>query len=432
MKVTLLSILLAGCILPSAAQFKNVKVADKRDGDTHPLNIGIAIQAKEPSVAVITVSPDRTFHTADGGQSWTEVSLASELGLGEETAIISDLKGHLHILHSSDKPGEGDADTNGLNRIVTQKSTDGGKTWSSGVAIGNNPAKDQRSAWPAVHPKRPILYAAWSEFDSYLLTNVNCHSNILFSMSTNAGGKWQKPVQINQSPGNCNGSDNSAEGATVAVGSDGRIFVTWANQGYIFFDRSYDGGEMWLMNDIALAKQQAGWSMKVPGHKPVSGKPVIGIDNTQSRTNGSLFVVYADQVESENDTDIWMLRSTNRGDSWTRPVSINSDETRSHQYLPAMAVDEVTGNIFIVYYDRRNSKDLQTDVYIAYSFDAGNTFHESKVSESSFEPNESALLSQNLAIAVFDGLVMPVWTRLDQGKVSVWTTAIKQEQLRKK
>jgi hypothetical protein len=300
------------------------------------------------------------------------------------------------------------------------------------VSIGNNPPKDQRSAWPSVHPKKPILYLAWTQFDTFGLSDANCHSNLQYSISTNAGSKWSKPVQVNQTPGDCTGGDNAIEGGMVAVGLDGRIYLTWANQGIIFFDRSYDGGEMWLSNDIAIAKQYSGWSMKVPGYKSVSGRPVLVMDNSTSRAHGSLYVTYADQVNGEEDTDIWLLRSTNKGDVWTKPVRINADKPGTHQYMPWMTVDQVTGNIYVVYYSRGAYTDNQTDVYMAYSWDGGNTFKEVKLSETPFVPTETATSNQQINIAAYDGVIVPVWTRMDNGKSSVWTTIIKDEVLLRK
>jgi len=416
-----------GLLVPTYAQFVNSKLTTLGASVKRPTRIAIAIQSKMPSNAIITVSPDVVFRTEDGGLNWSNKQIESPLGSGMENAAISDLKGHLFFFHTADAPPGG----NGLDHLVVQRSTDGGRTWSAGTAIGEKENKDERGVGVAVHPRRPILYATWSEFDQYLLNDDNCHSNILYSMSTNGGGKWTKPVQITQTPGDCRGDDNTAEGAMPAIAADGRIFVTWSNQGVVFFDRSYDGGDMWLSNDIGIAKQMAGWSLNIPGHGATSGKPMIGIDNGQGRSHGSLYVTYADQAESNDDTDIWFLRSTNRGDTWTRPVKINADESRTHQYMPVMTVDEVTGNIFVVYYDRRNYSDLQTDVYLGYSLDAGNTFREIKISESPFIPDTSVQLGMP-AIAAYDGLIMPVWSRVDQGAVTIMTTVIKQEQLRKK
>lgn len=416
------------CLLAfhSPAQFKNIRLAEGEG----PMDPTIAISTKNAGIIVSTIGKRAVF-SQDGGNTWNESTIDSPLGFAGVPSLISDIKGHLYFFHESDPGGGGPKSDTWADQLVCQKSDDAGKTWSPGIGIGINPPKDQRHAAPAVHPRRPIIYLMWSQFDTYGSTDKNCQSNIMYSMSTNAGSKWTKPVQVSQTPGDCQDDDNTASGAVPAIALDGRIYSVWANQGIIFFDRSYDGGEMWLSNDIGIAKQHAGWSMKVPGFARTTGKPVLTIDDTEGKTHGSLYVVYADQ-NSDEDTDIFFVRSTSRGDSWTKPVRINEDASGKHQFLPTMALDQVTGHIYIVYYDRRAYDDLQTDVYLAYSFDGGNKFKETKISETPFTATEIPLQLAYMNIVANDGIIIPVWTRTDAGKVSVWTSIIKEADLDKK
>lgn len=415
----------------SSAQFKNVRLAAEKEGVFPPVEPSITINHKDPTNIVAGISVNQLVYTNDGGGTWTESVLTSPFGVYGDPALISDTKGNLYYFHLSDPSGQGRANDAWLDRIVCQKSQDGGKTWSKGASIGNNPPKDQDKPWPAVHPRKQIVYTTWTQFDTYGLQDEKCHSNILFSMSMNAGSRWTKPVQINQIPGDCVDDDNTAEGANPAVALDGRIYITWSNHGTIYFDRSYDGGETWLTNDVAIVKQVGGWSMDIPGISRSNGMPVLVIDNSASRAHGSLYLVYADQKHGENDTDIWFMRSNTHGDNWTTPVRINQDDPGKHQFLPWVAVDQTNGNIYIVYYDRRAHDDLHTDVYLAYSFDGGNVFKEVKVSEESFVPTKEKFFGDYINIAAHAGIVTPIWTRMDEGKTSVWTSVIKDGDLKK-
>ncbi len=419
------------CITASA-QFKNIKLAEEAEGFVPPLDPSITINHKKPGNIVAGIGLNRSVYSLDSGRTWIESILTSPFGVFGNPSVISDAKGDIYFFHRADPGGLGPGNDAWLDRIVCQKSDDGGKFWNKGVSIGNNPPKDQDRQWPAVHPKKQIIYTTWTQYDTYGSDDKNCQSHVLFSISTNAGNKWDKPVQISQTPGDCANNDNTAIGAVPAVALDGRIYVTWANQGFIFFDRSYDGGKTWLTNDLGIAKQSGGWSMTIPGINHCNGMPVLMVDNSPSRAHGSLYLVYADQKNGENDTDIWFTRTTSRGDYWTPPVRINSDEQGRHQFLPWMAVDQTNGNVYIVYYDRRAYDDLQTDVYLAYSTDGGNTFVEKKISESPFVPEDSKPFSTYINIAAHAGIITPIWTRMDNGKTSVWTTVIKQEELLKK
>ena len=140
-------------------------------------------------------------------------------------------------------------------------------------------------------------------------------------------------------------------------------------------------------------------------------------------------MVWADQVNGENDTDIWFSRSFNFGDNWNTPIRVNNDSVVNHQFMPGMAVDAVSGIIYIVYYDRRNYTDNQTDVYLAYSTDNGLSFKNVKISEKPFTPQADVEFGNYLSIAAYKGTIIPMWTRMDNGKTSIWTTIIKHDEL---
>ncbi|MBK5278880.1 MAG: exo-alpha-sialidase [Bacteroidia bacterium] len=430
-------IFLCLCSFTVSAQFKNIMLAEQKDGVYPPLEPSIAINKKDPNNIVAGIVLDRAIYTKDGGISWQESILTSPYGVFGDPAVISNAKGEIYFFHLADPSGKGRNDDAWLDRIVCQKSTDGGATWSSGSSIGFEPPKDQDKQWPAVHPKKDYVYTTWTQFDKYGSPDSTCHSNIMFSMPTSGGKKWSDARQINQYSGDCLDGDNTTEGAVPTVSLEGKIFVAWSNKNKIYFDRSYDDGKMWLQNDIAIADQPGGWEMDIPGLSRSNGMPVLMIDNSPSRYHGSLYLVWADQRNGESDTDIWLMRSGNRGDNWTSPIRINKDTVETgakgkHQFLPWLAVDQATGFIYIVYYDRRNYDDLQTDVYLAYSTDGGSLFTETKISESSFVPTESKFFGDYNNISAHKGVITPIWTRMDDGRTSVWTTVIKDTDLLKK
>ncbi len=415
--------------LTANAQFKNIKLAEQKDGMYPPVEPSIAINKKNPKNIVAGVVLDRAIYTLDGGETWSETQLKSPHGVHGDPALISDSKGDIYFFHLSNPTGKGRSSDEWLDRIVCQKSDDGGNTWSEGESIGYNPPKDQDKEWPAVHPKKHSLAVTWTQFDKYGVEDKNCLSNIMFSQSDNGGKKWSKAIQLNQTPGDCLDGDNTTEGAVPAIGADGKLFVTWSNQGRIFFDRSYDEGTTWLTNDLAIAEHHGGWDMEIPGIGRANGMPVLMIDNSPGRFHGSLYLVWADQKNGENDTDIWFMRSTNRGDIWTVPQRINQDGKGKHQFFPWMAVDQTTGYIYIVYYDRRSYDDLQTDVYMAYSIDGGNSFKEIKISETPFIPSADKFFGDYTNVSAHKSIITPIWTRMDDGRTSVYTSVIKESDL---
>lgn len=410
-------------------QFKNIMLDEQTDGARFICEPTIAINPKNPDNIVAGSVLDNVYYTKDGGKTWKKQKLASPFGVYGDPAIIADDKGKFYYFHLSDPTGgQGGYDTEKLDRIVVQKSDDGGETWSAGESIGLNHPKDQDKQWATTDGKGNV-YVTWTQFDKYGDADPACQSNILFSMSRN-GKKWTDPVVISQTPGNCIDDDNTAEGAVPAVTFDGKAFISWGNQGKIFLDRSFDGGERWLNNDITVTEQKGGWDISIPGHDRCNGMPVLMTDNSKGPYRGSLYIVWADQRKGEDDTDIWFTRSHNFGDNWSTPARVNDDGPGTHQYLPWMAVDQATGYVYIVYYDRRNYDDEKTDVYLAYSADGGGNFKNVKISEAPFTPQDDKFFGDYNNISAHKGVITPIWTRMVDGKTSVWTAVIRQDDLK--
>lgn len=409
-------------------QFKNIKLDEQTPDNPYICEPSIAINPRNPQNIVAASVLDNIYVTKDGGANWQKIKVKSRFGVYGDPAVVCDAKGTFYFFHLSDPTnGTGGYESEKLDRIVVQESHDGGLTWSEGESIGLNHPKDQDKEWPVVDSKGNIV-VTWTQFDKYGDKDENCQSNILLSKSKN-GKKWSAPITISQTPGNCLDDDNTAEGAVPAISHDGKMFVAWANHGKIYLDRSYDGGNMWLSNDIVIADQPGGWDMKIPGHDRCNGMPVLVANNSRTNAMGQLYIVWADQRNGENDTDIWFMRSANRGDNWTVPSRVNNDTTKTHQYLPWMTVDQATGYIYIIFYDRRAGEALSTDVYVAYSTDGGNTFKNVKISETPFTPSEQTFFGDYNNISAHKGIITPVWTRMDNGVTSVWTSVIKHEDL---
>jgi len=413
------------------SQFKNIKLAEQlEDGRYPPVEPSIAINKSNPQNIVAGIVLDRVVTTTDGGSTWMDSKLNSPFGVYGDPAVISNSKGNFFYFHLADPSGKGQSEDAWLDRIVCQESLDGGKSWTEGISIGNNPPADQDKPWPAVHPKKSFMCVTWTQFDKYGSKDPNCQSNIFFSKSNN-GSKWSIPVQLNEFSGDCLDKDDTAEGAVPTIGTDGKIYVAWANRGSIYFDRSFDDGKTWLQNDLLVAKQEGGWDLDIPGVDRCNGLPVLLIDNSATRYHGTLYLLWADQKNGKGDTDIWLIRSLNRGDQWSKPVRVNKDDSRTHQFLPWITVDPTNGHVYIVYYDRRNYNDNQTDVYLSYSYDGGNNFKEVKISESAFTPDAGGFFGDYTNIDAYGGVIVPIWTRMDNGKTSVWTTVIKDGELAK-
>ncbi len=361
---------------------------------------------------------DNVHVTNDSGKTWHNSHLKSRYGVFGDPCLASDSFGNIYYLHLA-IPGNSRTSDEFLSSIVIQKSTDKGKTWTDGVAIGYNNKHDQDKHWIGIHPQTGELAVTWTEFDKYDSKNPDDHSRILFSKSTDFGKTWTKPLKINQLDGDCLDSDNTVEGAVPVFDKQGNIYVAWAYHNKIYFDKSTDNGKTWLDQDIIIADQAQGWDYDIPGVFRANGMPVLGIDNSNSAYKGTLYINWSDQHNGTDDTDIFIAKSTDGGQTWSKPKRVNTDQTHTHQYLTWMTIDPATGYIYIVYYDRSHYQDNRTDVTLSYSTDGGETFKSIPVSDKPFKPSKQAFVGDYNNIDAYQGVVTPIWTDLSGHTLSI-------------
>lgn len=350
--------------------------------------------------------------------------MMSSFGVWGDPSIMVDTAGAFYFFHLSNPP-------NGhwIDRIVCQKSTDRGMTWSDGTFMGLNGEKEQDKEWSVVDRKTNTIYISWTEFDEYGSLDPTDSSRILFSRSTDAGMSWEPPIQLNKIPGDCIDSDNTVEGAVPAVGPNGEVYVAWAGPAGIVFNKSTDEGETWLDHEMNVDPMPTGWDYHIPGISRANGLPVTVCDLSNGPNHGTIYINWSDQRNGSHDTDIWLSKSTDNGDTWSAPVRVNDDAPGKHQFFTWMTIDQTTGYLYFVFYDRRNHNDISTDVFIAVSNNGGETFLNRQISESPFIPNQGIFFGDYTNITAHNGIVRPIWTRLHNGELSIWTHLTNQQEI---
>lgn len=422
MKLKTISIALLAPILIAQTAFQNIRI--NNPSSTNPEEVSIAINPVDPTNLIAGANIRYVYRSTNSGQTWAQANLSSQYGVWGDPAITFDVNGNAFYAHLSNPNSPG----YWIDRIVVQKSADKGATWDDGYGVGfNPPVKNQDKEWIIVDhtnsPFRNNVYMSWTEFDDYGSSNSLDSSRILFSRSTNSGASWSAPVKVSDRSGNCIDSDNTVEGAVPAVGPNGEIYTCWAGPLGLMFDRSLDGGVTWG-SDIFVSNLSGGWDLTIPGIQRCNGFPVTVCDISNSPYRGTIYINWSDQRNGINNTDIFVAKSTNGGMNWSAPKKVNQDSSNHHQFFNWMAIDPITGVIYIVYYDRRNYLDNSTDVFLARSDDGGNNFTEYKISNSSFSPVMSVFFGDYINIAAYNGKVFPIWTRMDGTALSIWTSPI--------
>jgi len=406
--------------IPSFAQYPNVLI-----GSTGaPNEPSICINPKNTNQIVAGANTDIYYFSNDGGLTWSEGILSSSFGVWGDPVIIVDTTGAFYYFHLSVPSWP-----EWLDRIVCQKSLNGGQNWSDGSFMGLNGSKDQDKEWAVVDRSNNYIYSCWTQFDVYGSTNPLDSSVILFSRSTDNGETWSASKRINSVAGNCLDEDNTVEGAVPVVGPNGEIYTSWAGpsrtgEPRLFFTRSLDGGLSWPDTNIIVGDMPGGWDFAIPDIYRANGMPVTCCDLSHGPFHGTIYINWSDQRNGQDDTDVWIVKSTDGGLTWSTPIRVNDDPPGKQQFFTWMTIDQTTGYLYTVFYDRRNHSDNQTDVYLAVSRDGGSTFDNIKISETPFLPNASVFFGDYTNISAHNNIIRPIWTRLEGGDLSIWTAII--------
>ncbi|MCK9421981.1 MAG: T9SS type A sorting domain-containing protein [Bacteroidales bacterium] len=402
-------------VISALAQYPNIMIGSSRS----PNEPSIMINPKNTNQMVAGANIDTYYYSDDAGSTWTEGQLSSSYGVWGDPVIIVDTTGSFYFFHLSN-PSSG----NWIDRIVSQKSTNGGQSWSNGSYMGLNGTKAQDKEWGVVNLSNNHIYVTWTQFDSYGSSNPLDSSVILFSKSTNGGLNWSPAKRISRVAGDCLDMDNTVEGAVPAVGPNGEIYVSWAGPLGLVFNRSLDEGITWNDTNIFVSDIPGGWDFMVQGIYRANGLPVTCCDLSNGPYHGNVYINWSDQRNGTTNTDIWFVKSTDGGLTWCAPKRVNDDTPGKQQFFTWMTVDQVTGFIYFVFYDRRNYSDNRTDVYMAVSRDGGENFENFKISDTPFNPSQGIFFGDYTCVSAYNNVVRPIWTRLHYNTLSIWTAKI--------
>lgn len=398
-----------------------------------PVGEKYAFSQVEPSIIIDPNNTDNIaagsilsdyYYSQDGGKTWSSKLLKSTFGVHGDPVLIFDSKGRVYYFHlaSYNKSSH-------LDRIVCQSSDSVDGIFTDGSFPKPNGTKVQDKHWVVADSKTDDLYMTWTQFDTYDSHVVGDSSMIMFSKSTDQGVSWSEPRQISFFLGDCLDDDNTVEGAVPALGPNGELYVSWTGPKGLVFQKSLDGGSTWMNKEKLLLPHPGGWNLKIPGIYRANGLPILKCDLSDGPFKGRLYLNWCDQENGKNDTDSWLLTSDDGGETWSDKIRVNQDTTNSHQFLTWMSIDQSSGFLYIIYYDRRNYSNNFTDVYMSVSKNGGKTFTDFKLSDTPFLPDNKVFFGDYLNIDAVDGEIRPIWPRMDDQKISLWVALINQTQL---
>lgn len=422
-----LYLLLCGMVLAETPLFAQFPVVRLDAPGSHAEEVTIAINPLNPDNLVAGSNLNWAYWSFDGGRNWEQQSLPG--GTWGDPSVVFDHTGRVYIANL----------VYGWDAIIVRRSDDGGRSWSQPVklfgpssdsakagSLRNSSLQDKEYLAVDMSETSPYfgsIYAAWTDFTKYGSTSPEDSSVIVFARSIDRGESFQPFVRVSDSAGNAIDTDETMEGAVPAAGPAGEVYLAWAGPRGLYFDRSFDGGRTWS-EDRIIADQPGGWDISISGIMRANGLPITVADISSSSHRGNVYVNWVDQ--RNGDPDVFIMRSEDRGDTWTDPIRVNDDEVGNgkDQFFSWMTVDPVTGELVVVYYDRRRYDSDSTDVYLARSTDGGRSFRSECISSVAFYPTPFVFFGDYNGVAAYDGRIRPIWTQLDQGELSIHTALI--------
>ncbi len=367
MKPTTLTLLL---LLPLglSAQFGIESRITNAAGNSYTSGNHANIMAANGNVVHLVYTDERGLEgevyyqrSIDGGKSWqAAVPLTADDGSFSGYPALAVSGDEVHVAWTDRRNGNDD--------IYYLKSSDGGTTWTAETRITSDPAD---SSFPSLSLSGPVLHLTWTDnrFDD---------GEIYYCRSLNSGVTWGERIRLTNHIGN---STNASVSAVDKV-----VHVVWqddrnGNNGNteIYYKRSTDSGLTWGP-DVRLTNNSFQ-------------------SNTPSATvmGNTIIVVWSDL--REGNAEIFSLRSTDNGDTWSDEVRMTN--TQRPSLAPKIAME---GAFAFLTWHELSDVALNWEVQSRFSTDGGTTWTPTR------QISAETGFSGDASICIEDLLVMIVWT----------------------
>ena len=361
------------------------------------------------------------YKSLDGGESWEGSNQGAGANNSGDPAACINMNGRYFIGFIDAAYGQS-----------VSYSDDDGATWTvSKVATGSMfNMLDKNHLWVDNSPTSPYngnLYNGWMK-----------NNQITVSYSNTNAVTWSTPVAI--SSGTAAGSHN--QGENFKTGPDGEAYCVWSvydswpgDEKALGFSKSLDGGVTWAPAVRILNNIKGIRTTGVSQNQRVNSFPSMACDISNSPYRGTLYVAWPNVgvpgINTGTDVDVYMIKSTDGGTTWSTPIKINQDASglgKKH-YMSWITCDQANGMVSVVFYDNRNVPANQCETWVAYSDDGGATWSDMKVSDVAFTPSPipnmaTGYMGDYLGITAYDGKAYPCWTDTRLGYAMTYVSPI--------
>ncbi|MCZ6789279.1 MAG: hypothetical protein O7D33_04965, partial [Chloroflexi bacterium] len=418
-----------------------------------------------------------SYTSIDGGSTWEGPHHAKyprkDLAVAGDPIVAFDREGNayyafisLNVQEFTVGPILGQAV---VSAISMNSSTDGGFTWENPVqAAGGGvittalpPDADLRprgrieigfldKPWMTVgpHPTDPdkdVIYVIYTKFidiseifwiDELPFLGAPALETVIELVKSEDGGlNWSDPIEVSpraqytillnpitqEGPSQATAVRQVVQGSSLTVANDGTLYVGWMDTtdddsfeglAEIYVRRSDDAGETFGPAQRVSGFLEPGFQARnAPFRSWASAFPKLaaGLDD-------DVYVMWVaiPNDDPEDDGDVFIVGSTDRGETWSRRKKVNDDDTDHFQFFPELTVDP-SGTLHAMWGDLRDDpNEVSYHIYYASSEDGGDTWSvNSRVTDFPSNPNRAfpggRFIGDYFGIEATDDDVYMVW-----------------------
>lgn len=157
----------------------------------------------------------------------------------------------------------------------------------------------------------------------------------------------------------------------IAIGPNGEVMVSYQSPGgpggeiaTIYCNVDPDGlGPRDFERRFEISSTNIEGFDNIPAQedRSIDAEVSLAWDRSGGAFDGRVYAVYTDELrnESGSDTNIYLRFSDDSGATWSSPRQVNDQDFGEHsQFLPRAALDQISGNLAIVWHDTRNTPQV--------------------------------------------------------------------------
>jgi hypothetical protein len=237
-------------------------------------------------------------------------------------------------------------------------------TWSPGACAHTNSSDDRESMWVDNDPTSVGYGRIYISFN-----NFNIGGGALQVVYSDDGTTWTGPVTLNPTflrDVQVTGALVSPLAAFPTLASYNAVFVASMNEGGGGLSNrtnvmwhSYNGGVSWTSSLIGAPFAPPGDGVCSSNSYFAKMNPIwrhMGWGGPAVGPNGVVHYDYAAHGQGSDNGDIFYVRSTDNGQTWSAPFLLNTDTpgVQYHtQFMPSLSVNGA-GKVTASWYDRRS------------------------------------------------------------------------------